>query len=267
MVASGICNGPHLCYNENEKFRGTGGSFVLRIAICDDTQSFLFETQQIARQWPNRPAGMSVMLFGDADSLIEAHKENPFDIILLDVVMPLLNGIQAAAEIRRHDPNVKIVFLSVSPEFAVDSYTVKADNYLLKPVDKQRFFNCLDELYAQLKESNKAVTVKSTAAVHRIKLQEIEYLESQGKHVLFSLSAGQSIYGTDPLYAHEKLLTLEDGFFKCHRSYIVNIHKIRTFTQKEITMNCGARIPISRSCQKEFEAVYFRTLFGKAGDL
>ena len=240
---------------------------MLRIAVCDDTQSFLFETQELARQWPNRPAGMSVALYCDADELIEAHKENPFDIILLDVVMPLLNGIQAAAEIRRKDKNVKIVFLSVTPEYAVDSYTVKADNYLLKPVDKQKLFACLDELQADLEAVSKAITVKSPAAVHRIKLQEIEYLESQGKLVLFSLSGGRSLYGMDPLYAYEKDLTLSDGFFKCHRSYLVNLHKIRTFTHKEITMNSGSPIPISRSCQKEFETAYFSTLFGKAGDL
>ena len=101
---------------------------MLRIAICDDTQSFLFETQEIARQWPRRPVGMSIELYTDADALIEAHKADPFDIILLDVVMPLLGGIDAAAEIRKQDKNVKIIFLSVTPEFAVDSYTVKADN-------------------------------------------------------------------------------------------------------------------------------------------
>lgn len=240
---------------------------MLRIAVCDDTQSFLFETQEIARQWPNRPAGMSVALYRDADALIEAHKENPFDIILLDVVMPLLNGIAAAAEIRRTDKTVKIVFLSVTPEFAVDSYSVKADNYLLKPINNQQLYACLDEIQAQLQENAKAITVKSTAAVHRVLLQEIEYLESQGKLVFFNLSGSRSIYGADPLYAYEKDLTLKDGFFKCHRSYLVNIHKIRTFTPKEITMNSGSRIPISRSCQKEFETAYFATLFGKAGDL
>ena len=244
-----------------------GGISVLRIAICDDTQSFLFETQEIARQWPRRPVGMSIELYTDADALIEAHKADPFDIILLDVVMPLLGGIDAAAEIRKQDKNVKIIFLSVTPEFAVDSYTVKADNYLLKPVDKQKFYACLDEIQDQLAESAKAITVKSTAAVHKIKLLEIEHLESQGKLVFFSLTGGRSIYGTDPLYSYEKSLTLKDGFFKCHRSYLVNIHKIRTFTPKEITMNSGFRIPISRNCQKEFETAYFTTLFGKAGDL
>lgn len=240
---------------------------MLKIAICDDTQTFLTETQQITSQWPNRPVGMSVSLFTDADALLEAHKADPFDIILLDVVMPLLNGIEAAAEIRKQDKSVKIVFLSVSPEFAVDSYTVKADNYLLKPVRRQQLFDCLDELQAEISESAKSITVKSVSAVHRVRLQDIEYLEAQRKLVFFYLTGGQSIPGTEPLYTYEKSLLLEEGFFKCHRSYLVNIHKIRTYTPKEITMSSGSRIPISRGCHKEFESVYFATLFGRAGDL
>lgn len=240
---------------------------MLKIAICDDTRSFLTDTQTLIQQWPNRPEGMSVCLFSDADALIEAHKTAPFDIILLDVVMPLLNGIDAASEIRKQDRSVKIVFLSVSPEFAVDSYSVKADNYLLKPVNKQQFFACLDEIYGEILELAKTITVKSNDAVHRIKLQDIEYLEAQGKSVLFSFSDGRMIYGAEPLYVYEKSLLLENGFFKCHRSYLVNIHKIRTYTAKEITTNSGSRIPISRGCQKEFETAYFATLFGKAGEL
>ena len=240
---------------------------MLKIAVCDDTHAFLTDTQEMIRQWPNRPAGMSVSIFSDADALLEAHRADPFDLIFLDVVMPLLNGIEAASEIRRRDRSVKIVFLTVSPEFAVDSYTVKASNYLLKPVSRQRLFACLDEIKGEIQETAKSITVKSTSAFHRIKLQDIEYLESQGKLVYFCLAKDQAVYGTDPLYVYEKDLLLEDGFFKCHRSYLVNINKIQTYTPKEITMDSGFRIPISRSCQKEFETAYFSTLFGKVGDL
>ena len=177
---------------------------MLRIAVCDDTQSFLIDTQDLIRQWPNRPVRLYISCFSDADGLSEAHKEEPFDIIFLDVVMPLLNGIEAARELRRFDRTVKIVFLSVSPEFAVDSYTVKADNYLLKPVNPQRLFSCLDELQEEMQQHEKSMTIKSTTAVHRVRLQDLEYLESQGKLVIFNLTDGLTVHGTEPLYAYEK---------------------------------------------------------------
>ena len=148
---------------------------MLRVAICDD---------------------MFIDLFSDGDSLMVSHIARPFDIILRDIIMPMLNGIDTAAEIRKLDKSVKIVFLTSSAEFAVDSYKVHADNYLLKPVDPESLYSCLD-----------------------------------------------------------------DGFFKCHRSYIVNIYHIDTYTQKVIRMKSGAHIPISRDCHTAFETTFFNLMF------
>lgn len=240
---------------------------MIRVAICDDMPEFLRSAKALVAEWKTKPDDLLVEVFADGDALIDAHTANPFDIILLDVVMPLLNGIDTASEIRKNDRTVKIVFLTASPEFAVASYAVKADNYLLKPVDRDKLFHCLDELYADILNSAKCITARDMSAVHRIALRNIEYIEAQGKHVLFALSDGSTVNATDPLYSYEGKLLLEDGFFKCHRSYIVNIYRIDSFTPKEIRMHSGYRIPISRSCQKEFEAVYFTTLFGKAGEL
>jgi len=239
---------------------------MLRIAVCDDMPQFLTDTKALAEQWKNKPDDMTVSLFQDADALLEVHAAYPFDIIFLDVVMPLLNGIQAAGEIRRKDKIVKIVFLSHSPEYALDSYTVKADDYLLKPVKRERFFACLDDCYAELQEQAKCVAVKTHTGLRRIQLQDIESVEAQGKLVIFTLAQGGRVEAMEPLYAYEGFLLLEDGFFKCHRSYIVNLYKIQTYTAKEVTMRSSCRIPISRSCQKKFEEAYFSLMFGKADE-
>ena len=98
---------------------------MIRIGICDDSSAFLHQTKFMIDHWDNRPQDIITELFEDGDALILAHSQKPFDIILLDVVMPLLNGIEAANELREKDKNVKIVFLTSSPEFAVASYTVK----------------------------------------------------------------------------------------------------------------------------------------------
>ena len=75
------------------------------------------------------------------------------------------------------------------------------------------------------------------------------------------------ILSGEPLYIYEEKLTLEDGFFKCSRSFIVNINRIDTFTSKEIYTHSGARISISRNLHREFENAYFAVLFGKDGDI
>ena len=180
--------------------------------------------------------------------------------------MPLLNGIEAAKEIRQNDKGVKIVFLTSSAEFAVDSYSVKASNYLMKPIVPEKLFECLDEIFEEIQKSSRSITIKSKSNFFRIELEKIEYIEAQNKHVLFSLSDGSAFLADEPFYAFENKLLLRDGFFKCGRSYIVNIHKCISFNQKEVTMSSGCRIPLSRGYYKDFEEAYFSVFFEKAGE-
>lgn len=240
---------------------------MLRIAICDDMPDFLRSAKQCVLQWPNMPDALIIDVFDNADALIAAHSVTPFHIILLDVVMPLLGGMEAAGEIRQHDKSVKIVFLTSSPEFAVDSYRVKANDYLLKPLESEELYRCLDDLLDDIRRNTKRVLVRDRHAVHQVELQNIDFIESDNKCIHFYLANGMTLTTSEPLYSYEDKLLLADGFFKCSRSYIVNIHRIYSFTSKEIRMRSGYRIPISRSCQKEFEAAYFATLFGRVGEL
>lgn len=237
---------------------------MIRIAICDDSQAFLQQTKFMIQHWDSPAArNISVEIFEDGDTLLLAHAKFPFDIIFLDIVMPLLNGIEAARELREKDTTVKIVFLTSSAEFAVDSYSVKASNYLLKPVSPDSLFSCLANLADELQTIPQYIIVKGLSSTNRITLKDVELVEAQGKHVVFYLKGNRTVESPEPFYTFESALTLDDGFYKCHRSYIVNIHHIDNYTHAEIVMRSGRRIPIARSCQKSFEASYFRVVFGK----
>lgn len=85
--------------------------------------------------------------FTNGDELISAHRAYGMDLILLDMIMPLLSGMDTARELRQHDPHVPIIFLTSSPEFALESYEVRTFWYLLKPLDEVRFHAVLDSWY------------------------------------------------------------------------------------------------------------------------
>ena len=236
----------------------------MHIAICDDQQPQLDQIRQMVLDWKGNPGNLTVRCFENGDDLLQAHRTTPFDIIFLDVIMPLLSGMETAKELRQSDKTVRLIFLTSSADYAVEAFTVKASNYLLKPLDPGKLHRCLEELSEELHTAAQKICIRGIHAMHQIPVANIEYIESQNKHILFVLSNGETILSGEPLYAYEEKLTLEDGFFKCSRSFIVNIHRIDTFTAKEIRTRSGARIPISRSCHREFEKAYFSVLFGTA---
>lgn len=240
---------------------------MLRIAICDDQADFTNHIVELLNEWPSKPINMVCETFDNGDELLSSHKSAAFDIILLDVIMPMLNGIETAREIRSIDKNTKIVFLTSSPEFAVESYTVKANNYLLKPVKKQDLYLCLEELMETISQNAGTIVVKSLYAMQKLVLDDIVYVEARNKHIIFTMVDGTTIETTEPLHLCEEKLSASNFFFKCHRSYIVNMNYIDTYTLKEIRMHSGCRIPISRNYHKAFKSTYFAVTFGEAGEI
>ena len=235
----------------------------VRIAICDDDRSALSHAASLVRSWAKDRDDLIVESFTEGDSLLASHEANSYDVILLDIVMPGLSGIEVAREIRSADSAVKLVFLTSSPEFALESYSVKAANYLLKPIDPTALFACLDEIHQELACSRKARTllVKGARSVHRVSLDSVEFVEARGKHVSIALAGSESLESIEPLHSFEGKLFIDDGFFKCHRSYIVNIHHVSTYTPDEVVMRSGVRIPISRGCKADFKEAYFSVIF------
>ena len=240
---------------------------MIRIGVCDDSREFLLGIKQMLSNREGLLHNVCVELFSSGDALLLSARREPFDIVILDMIMPQRNGIELARQLRRFDSAVRIVFLTSSSEFAVESYSVKASDYILKPVTRERLLESINSLMAETAAAREFITVKGRYSSHTIPMSRIEYAEAQGKTVVFNTVEGKSIETAEPLYAFDGHLCKENGFMKCHRSYIVNVAHIERYTGTDITMRSGARIPIARSCRKGFEELYFSIIFGKEGEL
>ena len=121
---------------------------MLRIAVCDDDAVFLQAAEQMIRRWSEQSGvPTEIHRFDNGDELLAKCMVQRMDVIVLDIVMPLLNGMDAAKELRARDNAVRIIFLTSSPEFALESYEVRTFWYLLKPLDEVRFHAVLDSWY------------------------------------------------------------------------------------------------------------------------
>lgn len=234
----------------------------MKIAVCDDEKQFIDEVCPLLESWAQKhDVRLSLYQFTNGDDLIETHRNECMDLIFLDVIMPLLSGMETARELRRGDATVPIIFLTSTKEYALDSYDVRAFHYLLKPVDDGKLFCVLDDFLKTFCLPKHRFTAKTTEGFCKITLSDVEYLEAQNKHVLAYFSNGKVIEICEQLSKCEKIFSAENGFCRCHRSYIVNLNHVEQFSKSSLTTICHATIPISRSNYAAFKEAYFLHMF------
>ena len=234
----------------------------IKIAVCDDEPQVLLSVlSQLASYQEQRKAELSSQIFESAIDLLQSMEHENYDLLLLDVQMPGLNGIEAAREIRQKNEQIKIVFLTSSPEYAVESYSVQATNYLLKPATKDRLFPILDQIFDLLRKPEAALTVQTGGSVFRLPYGKIEYMEVISKTIYFHLADGSIKQTHGSLSAYESILLSHPGFCKVHRSYLVNLSWVTEVRQGALLTVSGKYVPIARSLYQQVRTAYTEFLF------
>ena len=166
---------------------------MIQIGFCDDDPSVLDELHELLGSYrAEHNADIAPTAFQSPFELLASiEKGARFDILLLDVLMPGENGIEAAREIRQYDSNVKIIFLTSSAEFAVQSYTVGAYFYQLKPIWPESFFRLMDSVSAACsRESSVSLILRCRTGITRVELDKLEYCEVIRRSLLLHKTDG-----------------------------------------------------------------------------
>lgn len=178
--------------------------------------------------------------------------------------MPLCDGIETAREIRLTDKAVKIIFLTASAQFALDSYDVRAFSYLLKGGPGEKLFDVLREAVRETEDApGRYMLIKARTGLIRLQFHSVAYLEVAGKTITFSMTGGEKhqMYGT--LSEVEEAFLSQERFLKPHRSYIINMDHVRKLGERELTMTDGGRVPISKANFNEVKRRYIAYSFGR----
>ena len=188
---------------------------MLKIAVCDDSPLFLELAIKFINKWSEeRQFPVSISSYNNGDDLLAANAEERMDIIFLDIIMPLLNGMDTARELRQTDKAVKIIFLTSSPEFALESYEVKAQGYVLKPIVYEQLKDTLDECAHTITDEPAHIVLKTSFGYQKLYLHDIEYAEAQNKKVVFHLCTGDTLEASEPLHSFESRFTEDNRFSK-----------------------------------------------------
>ena len=236
----------------------------MRIAACDDDLKFLQELSGLLNQYGEEyHCNIEYKTYTNPLELVsQIEKGIHYDVILLDVFMPGINGIQCAKDIRMFDNFVKIVFLTSSTEFAIESYAVRAYQYILKPVQKENLFLTLRllEKVAETVEKNIFV-LKSKTGITKISLSKLEYCEVINRKIILHLSNGEECECNLRMNELEEKLKNFEMFLKPHRSFLINMDYIQTMTTHCIIMECGMKIPVPREKYAQIKQAYMEYVF------
>ena len=205
----------------------------MKIAIIDDDPRCLKEAAAIANEYKAQRSDKNITLdiFSHPEDLLEAsYKLGGYDVYILDIIMPDMNGIELGMKLRDAGYDGKIIYLTSSTEYSLDAFRVKAFDYIIKPVSKEAFFKTADEALASIaQKKSKSMIVKTKEKSVKLTYDSIMYAEFNKRAISYYLSGGRVVESVTVRTAFSQAmadLLADKRFAACGQSMVVNLDHI-----------------------------------------
>ena len=225
-----------------------------RIAICDDNQTFA-KTLADYIETEYKSLDLLIEFFASGEELVAYYQadKKAFDVILLDIEMKQITGLEAAAQIRKMGLETVIIFITSHDELASMGYEVSAFRFLSKPVKSKKLIEALEAVRAQMNES-KTIHVSNAEGEYTINVNDILFFEAQNQQVSIQTKDDNFIMRGNLSDYVEELVKYD--FILVHRSYLVNMRHVKGINRQEIIMEDSTILPISRLRYKEVKQLF-----------
>lgn len=223
---------------------------MIRIAIVEDDGKYRDEIAEYLQRYARENQVLfDIRTFGDGDAIVDQYPTD-FDILLMDIELPLLSGMEASQEIRKYDQDVEIIFITNSPHYAIQGYRVGALDYILKPVNYYAFSQTLSRALERknLKKEH-YVMVSVRGGRQKLSVRRIRYIEVQD-HDLTIHTLDGDIQAKGTIREMEEELR-DQGFFHCNKGYLINLALVDGISGQDIRMGKDI-IPVGRTRKKAF---------------
>lgn len=229
------------------------------IGLCDDNDVQLNYINSLINSWSGKTqVECEVSIYHSAEELMfENPITYPFDLLILDIQMGNMNGMDLAKKIRTTDKDINIIFITGVRDYVYEGYVVGALRYLIKPIKEEQFTDLLDESVRRMSHDNlKWHIFTCNGEVIKVKHDDIIYVEAQG-HYINIVSTNQSYELKGSISQVTEKLNSTD-FFCTHRSYIVNCKHVEKINKADCLLSNGESIPVSRSNYQQFNETFIQ---------
>ncbi len=226
---------------------------MIRIAICDDEKYMSDQIQELACAFfGRRNRETAIRRFSCGRELLEY--DGQIDILFLDIQMKGMDGMETAKRLRAGKFRGFLIFITVLREMVFQSFEVQAYDYLVKPIEEARFEKTMERLLASLcSAGGSSLLVQKGYESRIIQKEDIVFCEIIDRKIYLNLASGEVV---DYYERIENLETkLDSRFFRCHRSFLINLGHLRGYKNGTAYMDNGREIPVSRLRGKEFSSV------------
>lgn len=232
---------------------------AMNIAICDDEPVFLKKLYK--KLTDMKIPDCEIHEFTSGRDLLRLYVKGMYEIVILDVEMPEMNGLQTAARIRQIDKSVIISFLTNYAEFAVHGYDVGAFRYILKSQPDYVYTKQLNSIIDECKQRFKTFSFTNKNISFKFRLADIIYFEGHKRKVSLFTITGELEYGGDFTEICSELIKY--NFILINRGLLVNLEQIQNISKSDIILSNGRKIPIGRTYKEEVVSRYLDFAAGR----
>ena len=229
----------------------------MKIAICEDERVFFEQHTEYINEWAKEKGVFAeVFIYKTAKQFLDDWNEREdYDIILLDIKIGDMNGLDLANIIRKTNHDVPFVFATSYTEYAIPGYGTEAMQYLVKPIEKASLFACLERA-TQIGRVKKYFLFSDLEKTLRVPHEDILYI-SMYSHTATMVTAAKKYEFRKTISQVMEELN-DDMFVQCHKSYIVNMRHVESLSNSDATMSNGDKVLISRNMAGEIYDMYVR---------